>query len=54
MANWNCAVPDEHADVVIGSKTVVISSPVVCRSIDVGPGAVVQVGNGYEVRLTGK
>ena len=49
-ANWSCGVvPDQNTDVYIGSGNIVVSSNVVVRSLELGPGVVVTVKPGYTI-----
>lgn len=50
-ANWSCGqVPDRYSDVIIPAGTVVVSSQVEIRSLQVRPGARVQVKPGFQIR----
>ena len=50
-ANWSCGqVPDRYSDVIIPAGTVVVSSQVEIKSLQVRPDARVQVKPGFQIR----
>lgn len=57
-ANWSCGVlPDENTDVIIPAGTAfspLVNANVSCRSVSIRNGAVLNVGTGYKLNITGK
>lgn len=57
-ANWNChATPDANTDVLVNTgspKYPTVSSNANCRSLNLAPGAAVNIKSGFSLQITGK